>query len=117
MILIIYCKCKNPIISARSPVFSHVNATFQGLATIHSSNAEQLLINEFHMYTDLNTSANYLYYATSRALAMWLELICVVYISTITLSFLLFNQQNGNKDKFSKYELQIEITSYFFLSL
>lgn len=72
-----------------------MNATFQGLPTIHSANAEELLLKEFHLYTDLNTSAQYLYFATTRALALWLELICVVYISTVTLSFLLFDRQNG----------------------
>lgn len=72
-----------------------MNATFQGLPTIHSANAEKLLLKEFHLYTDLNTSAQYLYFATTRALALWLELVCVVYISTVTLSFLLFDRQNG----------------------
>lgn len=48
-----------------------------------------MLINEFDVHQDLNTSAWYLFLATARAFALWLELVCVLYITTVTLSFLL----------------------------
>lgn len=80
---------------ARSPIFSHVNATFQGLTTIHSSDAEKRLTDEFHYHMDLNSSTTYLYLATTRAFAYWLEIVCVIYIATITLSFIVFNQKHG----------------------
>ncbi|XP_055678761.1 probable multidrug resistance-associated protein lethal(2)03659 isoform X2 [Lutzomyia longipalpis] len=72
----------------RSPVFSHTNATLQGLATIRAFNAQQILTNEFDSHQDLNTSAWYLYLATTRAFALWLELVCVLYITSVTMSFL-----------------------------
>ncbi|XP_059612038.1 ATP-binding cassette sub-family C member 4-like isoform X2 [Phlebotomus argentipes] len=72
----------------RSPVFSHTNATLQGLATIRAFNAQRVLTNEFDSHQDLNTSAWYLYLATTRAFALWLELVCVLYITSVTMSFL-----------------------------
>jgi ATP-binding cassette, subfamily C (CFTR/MRP), member 4 len=36
----------------------------------------------------LNTTSWYLFLATSRAFAFWLEIVCVIYIAVVTLSFL-----------------------------
>lgn len=72
-----------------------MNATFQGLTTIHSSEAEKRLTDEFHHHMDLNSSTTYLYLATTRAFAYWLEIVCVIYIATITLSFIVFKQKHG----------------------
>jgi ATP-binding cassette, subfamily C (CFTR/MRP), member 4 len=82
------------MIAARSPIFSHANATFQGLTTIRAFNAEEKLSSEFDTHQDLNTTSWYLFLATSRAFAFWLEIVCVVYIATVTLSFLVLG--NGN---------------------
>ncbi|XP_053685764.1 probable multidrug resistance-associated protein lethal(2)03659 [Sabethes cyaneus] len=72
----------------RSPIFSHANASFQGLTTIRAFGAEKILANEFDQHQDLNTSAWYLFLATTRAFALWLELVCVLYIAVVTFSFL-----------------------------
>lgn len=44
---------------------------------------------EFDKHQDLNTSAWYLFLATTRAFALWLEMVCVLYIAVVTFSFLL----------------------------
>lgn len=81
--------CLYAYFAARSPIFSHANASFQGLTTIRAFGAEKILAYEFDKHQDLNTSAWYLFLATTRAFALWLELVCVLYIAVVTFSFLL----------------------------
>lgn len=82
----------------RSPVYSHSNATLQGLSTIRAFRAEEILVNEFDAHQDLNTSAWYLFLATARAFALWLEVTCVIYSASVIFSFLLFatESRGGN---------------------
>uniref|UniRef100_A0A182NN20 Uncharacterized protein n=1 Tax=Anopheles dirus TaxID=7168 RepID=A0A182NN20_9DIPT len=83
--------------ATRSPIFSHANASFQGLSTIRAFGVEKILADEFDKHQDLNTSAWYLFLATTRAFAQWLELVCVLYIAVVTLSFLMVeNSMSGN---------------------
>ncbi|KAK5646965.1 hypothetical protein RI129_005429 [Pyrocoelia pectoralis] len=72
----------------RSPVFAHLNASLQGVATIRAFGAQQTLIQEFDDLQDLHSVTWYLFISTSRAFGYWLDLICVVYIGLVTLSFL-----------------------------
>ncbi|XP_013144299.1 PREDICTED: probable multidrug resistance-associated protein lethal(2)03659 [Papilio polytes] len=76
----------------RSPVFSHLNASLQGITTIRAFGAQEALIREFDNHQDLHSSAWYLFIASSRAFGFWLDLVCVVYIAIVTLSFLVFDQ-------------------------
>ncbi|XP_022166663.1 probable multidrug resistance-associated protein lethal(2)03659 isoform X3 [Myzus persicae] len=71
----------------RSPVFTHLNATLQGLTTIRAFEAEQILTTEFDNHQDLHSSAWYLFLALSRGFAFWLDIICLVYVSAVTFSF------------------------------
>ncbi|XP_052864944.1 ATP-binding cassette sub-family C member 4-like [Anopheles cruzii] len=83
--------------STRSPIFSHANASFQGLTTIRAFGVEKILADEFDKHQDLNTSAWYLFLATTRAFAQWLEMVCVLYIAVVTLSFLVVeDSMSGN---------------------
>ncbi|XP_072935953.1 probable multidrug resistance-associated protein lethal(2)03659 isoform X1 [Epargyreus clarus] len=77
----------------RSPVFSHLNASLQGITTIRAFGAQEALIREFDNHQDLHSSAWYLFIASSRAFGFWLDLVCVVYIAMVTLSFLVFRQE------------------------
>ncbi|XP_015109425.1 probable multidrug resistance-associated protein lethal(2)03659 isoform X2 [Diachasma alloeum] len=85
----------------RSPVFSHLNATLQGLATIRAFEAETVLTKEFDQHQDLHSSAWYMFIASSRAFGFWLDIFCLVYIALVTLSFLILpdsadNTEGGN---------------------
>ncbi|XP_046823149.1 probable multidrug resistance-associated protein lethal(2)03659 isoform X2 [Vespa crabro] len=73
----------------RSPVFGHLNATLQGLPTIRSFEAGEILIKEFDNHQDLHSSAWFIFIASSRAFGFWLDVFCLVYIALVTLSFLI----------------------------
>ncbi|XP_045469838.1 probable multidrug resistance-associated protein lethal(2)03659 isoform X2 [Harmonia axyridis] len=78
----------------RSPVFSHINATLNGLTTIRAFEAQEILTKEFDTHQDLHSSAWFSFIATSRAFGYWLDLICIVYIIVVTFSFLLIDDDH-----------------------
>ena len=49
-----------------------------------------LLVQEFDELQDDNSSAWYMFIATSRAFGYWLDVLCCVYIAIIAYSFLVF---------------------------
>lgn len=74
-----------------SPIYSHANATLQGLATIRAFKANDILQNEFYNHIDHNSGAWYLKIASTRAFALWLDIVCLLYIAVVTLSFVVFD--------------------------
>ncbi|XP_021935708.1 multidrug resistance-associated protein 4-like isoform X2 [Zootermopsis nevadensis] len=72
----------------RSPVFSHLSASLQGLTTIRAFSAEAMLKKEFDAHQDLHSSAWFMFIASSRAFALWLDSVCLLYIGLVTFSFL-----------------------------
>lgn len=84
--------------SVRSPAYSLTNQTFQGLATIRSFDAEKSLENDFHGYMNDNTGAWFMFISTTRAFALWSDMVCVLYIFCVTYSFLIFkdNYESGD---------------------
>ncbi|KFB46275.1 AGAP004603-PA-like protein [Anopheles sinensis] len=72
----------------RSPLFSHTNATLQGLSTIRAFGAQAALRREFNEFLNVNSSSWFMFISTTRAFALWLDLVCVLYIGIVTLSFL-----------------------------
>jgi ATP-binding cassette subfamily C (CFTR/MRP) protein 4 len=82
--------------TTRSPVFSHLAATLNGLSTIRAFNAESILSEEFDNHQDLNSTAFYMFLATSRAFGFWLDLTLCIYIAIVILSFFIMNNSGGN---------------------
>ncbi|XP_062528577.1 ATP-binding cassette sub-family C member 4 isoform X3 [Bombyx mori] len=82
----------------RSPVFSHLNASLQGITTIRAFGAQEALIREFDNHQDLHSSAWYMFIASSRAFGFWLDLVCVVYIAVVTMSFLVLGNEKYGGD-------------------
>lgn len=84
--------------ASRSPIFSMTNETFQGLTTIRAFGAEKSLRKIFHEYLDDNSSAWFMFASSTRAFALWVDMICVLYIFIVTFSFLIFkdNYQSGD---------------------
>ncbi|KAM3958248.1 ATP-binding cassette subfamily C member 4 [Aphomia sociella] len=80
----------------RSPVFSHVNATVLGLATIRSFGAEVLLVEEFDRHQDLHSAAWYLFITCSRAFGYYLDVTCLLFIICVTFSCLMKTDIEGS---------------------
>lgn len=74
----------------RSAIMSHTNATISGLSTIRATNSKDILITEFNALQNQNTSICFVFKASTRAIAFWLELICVFYMATAIGIFITF---------------------------
>ncbi|VEN35015.1 unnamed protein product [Callosobruchus maculatus] len=79
----------------RSPVFTHLNATIQGLTTIRSFGAQDILRDEFDKHQDCHTSAWFMYVAASSAYGFYLDIFCFIFVSLLTFSFLTFGEAFG----------------------
>jgi len=69
----------------RSPVFSHLAASLNGLATIRAFGVEPEFEQKFDQYQDIHSSAWFLFVAASRWLGCSLDWISLGYIAVITL--------------------------------
>ena len=67
----------------RSPLFSHLTATVQGLPTLHAYNKTQEYMIRFNQLIDNSTAPFYIFHAATRWFSTRLDFICVV-IGTTT---------------------------------
>ncbi|KAI2474069.1 ATP binding cassette (ABC) protein subfamily C member, provisional [Diabrotica virgifera virgifera] len=82
----------------RSPVFTHLSQSLQGLTTIRAFRAQEILKNEFDNYQNLNSAAYFLYFSCARTFGYWLDFFCLIYF-TLVLASLIFiegEQYGGN---------------------
>ncbi|XP_061382806.1 ATP-binding cassette subfamily C member 4 isoform X2 [Danaus plexippus] len=79
--------------TTRSPVFSHMSATLNGISTIRSSGAQQRLIQEFDHFQDIHTSTWSSYLASGVTLGFWLDFICVIYLAIVIVAFLVIDSK------------------------
>uniref|UniRef100_A0A673BSI4 Cystic fibrosis transmembrane conductance regulator n=1 Tax=Sphaeramia orbicularis TaxID=375764 RepID=A0A673BSI4_9TELE len=73
----------------RSPVFSHLSSSLQGLYTIRAFKAGPRLQKAFDAHQDLHSEAWFLFLMTSRWFALRLDSICSVFITLTTFGSLL----------------------------
>ncbi|XP_019850009.1 PREDICTED: multidrug resistance-associated protein 4-like isoform X2 [Amphimedon queenslandica] len=71
---------------SRSPIYSHLSLTLQGLPTIRSYSMQSEAMNHFHTYQNHNTQANYLYIVTTRWFGMRIDIISSLFIAIVALS-------------------------------
>lgn len=69
----------------RSPVFSHLAASLNGLATIRAFGVEPEFERKFDQYQDIHSSAWFLFVAASRWLGCSLDWISLGYIAVVTI--------------------------------
>ncbi|CAH0558003.1 unnamed protein product [Brassicogethes aeneus] len=81
----------------KGPVFTHLNATLQGLTTIRAYRAEAILKQEFDKHQDLHSSAWFMYIALSSAFGFYSDILCFFFVAFITFSLLLFGDALGLK--------------------
>lgn len=84
-------------------MFAHTNATLQGLSTIRAFKAEKILCNEFGTRLDLFSTSSFLFNASSRAFAVWVELTCCVYIGVALIYYLTVGHGNVLKQFLKTY--------------
>ncbi|XP_075905473.1 ATP-binding cassette sub-family C member 4-like [Nelusetta ayraudi] len=75
--------------TTRSPVFSHLSSSLQGLWTIRALRAEERLKKTFDTHQDLHSEAWFLYLMTSRWFALRLDSICSTFIALTAFSCIL----------------------------
>ncbi|XP_060775099.1 multidrug resistance-associated protein 4 isoform X2 [Neoarius graeffei] len=66
--------------TTRSPVFSHLSSSLQGLSTIRACKAQERFQQTFDSHQDLHSEACFLFLATSRWFAVRLDGMCSVFV-------------------------------------
>uniref|UniRef100_G3MW09 Multidrug resistance-associated protein 4 n=1 Tax=Bos taurus TaxID=9913 RepID=G3MW09_BOVIN len=75
--------------TTRSPVFSHLASSLRGLWTIRAYKAEQKFQELFDAYQDLHSEAWFLLLTTSRWLAVYLDVICAIFVTLVAFGALI----------------------------
>lgn len=83
------------MISARSPVFTHLGATLGGLSTIRAFGAQKILVEEFDAHQDIHSAAWYMFITTSSAFGLILDIMALVFVAVITFTFLVAGEGIG----------------------
>lgn len=84
------------LFSARSPVYTHLNVSLDGLSTIRAFNAEQILIEEFDNHQDTHTACWFSFISASCAFGFALDILCFVLVFVVIFSFLLLDTGNAH---------------------
>lgn len=75
---------------ARSPVYSHIAATFDGLTAIRAFNLQHLFQAQYYTYINDSTSVRFLVLATGRAYSFCLDLFALLYIIAVCILLMAF---------------------------
>ncbi|XP_015437283.1 PREDICTED: probable multidrug resistance-associated protein lethal(2)03659 [Dufourea novaeangliae] len=81
---------------AKSPVFSHMTATLEGLSTIKTSGSDvsRLLQRQFDQLQDVHTGAWYMTLVAPSAFGLYLDIAVSFVIGAISFSFILLDRGN-----------------------
>ena len=74
------------LLSGRSPLYSHISATIQGLSTIRAFHESRRFLNRFHYYQNEHTKAWHMKIAVSRWFGMRIDLIGSSFLTILTFS-------------------------------
>ena len=101
------------IISARSPVYSHLSSTLVGLPVIRAFKMQSNCINDFYSYQDNQSSPWLLFLAAQRWFGVRLDwTIAIYFIGYLLAAF--FTPQSGNIKKLKSW-LQFTLLDIFWL--
>ena len=71
--------------TARSPLYSHISSTIQGLSTIRAYKEAEKFSTNLHYYLNEHTKAWHLYVATNRWFGMRIDLISALFLVFVVL--------------------------------
>ena len=74
------------IVLARSPLYSHISATIQGLSCIRAFHEGSRFLNKFHYYQNEHTKAWYMKITVSRWFGMRIDLIGSLFLTLTAFS-------------------------------
>lgn len=77
----------------RSPVYSHLTATAQGLITIRSYDKQELFTQMFRKRLDLNIGPLLYFYGTSRWFGTSVDMICIICAFSVCIAVVLLKGQ------------------------
>ncbi|KAF6375882.1 ATP binding cassette subfamily C member 4 [Rhinolophus ferrumequinum] len=78
--------------TTRSPVFSHLSSSLQGLWTIRAFKTEERFQELFDAHQDLHSEAWFLFLTTSRWFAVRLDAICAIFVIVVAFGSLILAQ-------------------------
>ncbi|XP_043748469.1 ATP-binding cassette sub-family C member 4-like isoform X1 [Cervus elaphus] len=99
--------------TTRSPVFSHLASSLRGLWTIRAYKAEQKFQELFDAHQDLHSEAWFLLLMTSRWLAVYLDVICAIFVTVIAFGALILVETLDAGHVGLVLSLTITLTSMF----
>ena len=71
------------IYTARSPIYSHISSTIQGLTTIRAYRQQVRFLNNLHFYQNEHTKGWYAKVATTHWFGMRLDMFGAVFIASL----------------------------------
>lgn len=74
---------------AKSPVFSHLSSSLDGITTIRALKAETILSEEFDKHQDIHTASWFLTIAIRCCFGLWLDLSVAMFTTTVIAGFIL----------------------------
>ncbi|XP_063700314.1 ATP-binding cassette sub-family C member 4-like [Culicoides brevitarsis] len=72
----------------RSPVFTHLAVTLNGLPIIRAFGTQEILTQEFDALQDAHSAAWYMFIVGATAFGFMLDLMCLIFFAVVTFSFL-----------------------------
>lgn len=86
------------IITAKSPAFTHLAATLNGLSTVRAYNNEGILRKEFDNLQDIHTACWYMSVSTTSLFGFSLDIICTMFIACIIYYYMII-EPNASGEK------------------
>jgi len=79
----------------RSPVFSHLSETLNGLDTIRTRGRQKDFVDQFYRYQDVHNQSNIMVMASGRWLGVRLDLLASLLIGSVALAAVFMSQDAG----------------------
>ncbi|KAJ3652715.1 hypothetical protein Zmor_018655 [Zophobas morio] len=87
-------KLKRIAATRKSPIYTHVVATIDGLTTIRVSEAQKHSLSKFERYQDSYNSIRYLHQALHSSYAFWTDFTCMLYVAVVIFFLIIFKKSD-----------------------
>ncbi|XP_063924548.1 probable multidrug resistance-associated protein lethal(2)03659 [Zophobas morio] len=104
LLIIFYCywqafrpvlnRLKKIAATRKSPIYTHVVATVDGLSTIKASRAQKYCLSKFETHQDCYNSIRYLHQALHGSYAFWTDFTCMLYVAVVIFFLIIFKKSD-----------------------